>query len=84
MRTTKEQLLLSLKLLKDMCPSEDFDLDWMMGQPRLVRCNESVDVSIRGTKAEVQRYIRMVIAGVEAARRQSRHLYLAQRRCESN
>ena len=69
MITTKDMLLRSLTLLQSLCPDEDFDIEWAMGQPKLVKKNQSIDISLRGTKAEVHQYLRMVIIGVETARR---------------
>ena len=70
MAVTRDMLTRSLTVLQGLCPDADFSLDWAMGQPRRVRRKQSVDVSRRATKSEVDQYIRMVIAGVEIARRQ--------------
>ena len=63
--TTKRMLERSLAVLQSLCPGQGFDIEWAYGQPRLMRADGSVDVSPRGTKAQVDQYIRLVILGVK-------------------
>ena len=70
-RIKKADLERSARLLTVLCPGENFAIKYWQGQPRLVRRVPQAgweSVSPRGTKTQVDQYIKMVIVGVKAGR----------------